>query len=289
MDNTNNDLIIDEEFTRLMLPYSDDEYDRVRGEILRRRKALIYVWNGIIADGYEEHMISVELGVSAKIRPLSVNTREEATIWICRKQLKRTDLTLQMKKYLIGKISVAEQAYGEKNPGADRRVTHLRTDLGNEYSYCQSAVRDYERCAKTIDMLFAADRRLTEKLLREKIFLPQGRLIDMSKLSFEQVKAAAEALSNTKGGLGKAPTAQKSYPDTAAEAAPSIKNMPKYDPDAEISSLSLTIPSWINSIERIRKRITTQISSEAADELYDVLNRLNGAVNGMIESIMEVL
>ena len=31
---------------------------------------------------------------------------------------------------------------------------------------------------------------------------------------------------------------------------PSVKDMPSYDPDAEISSLTLTIPSWCSSLSR---------------------------------------
>lgn len=32
-----------------------------------------------------------------------------------------------------------------------------------------------------------------------------------------------------------------------------VKDMPPFDPDAEIIALSLTIPSWIGSVERIKK------------------------------------
>lgn len=33
---------------------------------------------------------------------------------------------------------------------------------------------------------------------------------------------------------------------------PSVKDMPEYDPDAEINSLALTIPSWVRSLNRTR-------------------------------------
>ena len=35
---------------------------------------------------------------------------------------------------------------------------------------------------------------------------------------------------------------------------PSIKDMPAYDPDSDISGLSLTIPSWITLITRTMKK-----------------------------------
>lgn len=43
-----------------------------------------------------------------------------------------------------------------------------------------------------------------------------------------------------------------------------IKEMPPYDPDAEISSLTLTIPSWISSIERTRASADLTLISPAA-------------------------
>ena len=38
--------------------------------------------------------------------------------------------------------------------------------------------------------------------------------------------------------------------------------MPKFDPDAELSSLSLTIPSWCSSIERVMNVTDFQRSSK---------------------------
>lgn len=33
---------------------------------------------------------------------------------------------------------------------------------------------------------------------------------------------------------------------------PAIKTMPAYDPDAEVAGLTLTIPSWMSSIDRTK-------------------------------------
>ncbi len=43
----------------------------------------------------------------------------------------------------------------------------------------------------------------------------------------------------------------------------SIKEIPSYDPDAEISALALTIPSWISSINRTHS--VTDLSSTTGD------------------------
>ena len=43
---------------------------------------------------------------------------------------------------------------------------------------------------------------------------------------------------------------EDAIPPREPEDIPTIRKLPKYDPDAEISSLTLTIPSWVSSIHR---------------------------------------
>lgn len=55
----------------------------------------------------------------------------------------------------------------------------------------------------------------------------------------------------------------------------SVKDMPEYDPDAELVGLTLTIPSWEGSIERVIKTANLKKASrKAKDELLDSLNGL---------------
>jgi hypothetical protein len=44
----------------------------------------------------------------------------------------------------------------------------------------------------------------------------------------------------------------------------SVKTMPDYDPDAELTSLTLTIPSWISSVCRSHKNADFQNASKEA-------------------------
>ena len=65
--------------------------------------------------------------------------------------------------------------------------------------------------------------------------------------------------------------------------APEIKQMPKYDPNAEISSLTLTIPSWISSIERTCSSADFEHATpEALDKLGLKLQILQEAINILI-------
>ena len=67
-----------------------------------------------------------------------------------------------------------------------------------------------------------------------------------------------------------------------------IKNMPKFDPDAEISSLLLTIPSWISSIERVKKVSgITGSTAGARVKLTNTLIDLRVSIDDMLECIKE--
>ena len=283
MNNNSTELKINEEFKRMVQPITDDELLRLEKEISQNKNAKVFVINDVIVDGYEEYEIATELNLPISRIMIPVSNSYEAIVWICHTQLKRSDLTLMMRKYLIGKRSLAEQACEKGGPyfvsedphkRMSKIITTVRTQLAKEYSYCLTAVRDYETCAKTIDMLFSFDRETAEMLLRGKTHISQSKLIAFSKLSAPQLKSKMEELSNDKSRVDKTST---------------VKSTPIYDPDAEISSLSLTIPSWVNFIERVRKAITPQITEKAADEIFNKLNGLEIAAENLIAHITEVL
>lgn len=70
--------------------------------------------------------------------------------------------------------------------------------------------------------------------------------------------------------------------------APEIKQMPKYDPDAELSSLTLTIPSWISSIERTRNTADFEyVSKDAIYKMNLQLQILQEAIHILMEATKE--
>lgn len=67
-----------------------------------------------------------------------------------------------------------------------------------------------------------------------------------------------------------------------------IKNIPAYDPDAELSSLVFTIPSWIGSTKRARKNTQIALTTKhTRDQLRDQLYELNDAITLMLMFIKE--
>ncbi|MBQ8667464.1 MAG: hypothetical protein IJX67_06825 [Oscillospiraceae bacterium] len=67
---------------------------------------------------------------------------------------------------------------------------------------------------------------------------------------------------------------------------PSIHEMPKYDPDADILNLIYTIPSWISSIDRANnntdfRNTTMKSNQKLANQIFslrDALNRIEASL-----------
>lgn len=70
---------------------------------------------------------------------------------------------------------------------------------------------------------------------------------------------------------------------------PSIRNLPQFDPDAEIASLTLTIPSWNSSIERVLKVSDFKIASDTAKyKLKYQLMCLISTTNNILKKLEEI-
>lgn len=277
------ELKVCEKFGRLVQPIIGDELRCLEKEVSQSRDVRIFVYNDTIVDGYEKYDFAVKFGVPIKLISIPAYSFNEAVVWLCRTQLRRSDLTLMMRKYLIGKRSLAEQELQNqklhdvsgKAPACRGEIkTATRKRVGKEYDYSYNAVRAYELCAKTVDVLFLKNTKFALRLLHGEMNIAQSSLIAFAELSEIQQEKMLENLMNNKRVILK---------------PPAIKNLPRYDPDAEIYSLTLTVPSWINMIERAGKNITPQITEKAAEEIYERLNRLKDTAENFIEQIMEVL
>ena len=78
-------------------------------------------------------------------------------------------------------------------------------------------------------------------------------------------------------------------PPPKQESLPQIKITPKHDPDAEITGLTLTVPSWVSSIERARHHSDINAaSSDAKSKLEDALLSLQEKISEMLTDIREV-
>ena len=103
-----------------------------------------------------------------------------------------------------------------------------------------------------------------------------GRRMEQSKQPFVQYNRARQEIQYTKGQTGFA----------ESPSTPSVKDMPAFDPDAEITALTLTIPSWASSIKHTQTNTDfDSVSGYAKDKLADTLIFLQHTISKMLSEI----
>lgn len=98
------------------------------------------------------------------------------------------------------------------------------------------------------------------------------RKIEVTQQSFVKYNTTRREVQRSTGQCGR-----------VMNTGPSVKDMPAFDPDAEITGLALTIPSWGSSIDRTRNKANLTIVSDKAR------NRLTEALTGLQDKVSEML
>ena len=303
-------LRIDPEFKRLVPPLPPIErklmVERFRSGT---RRGSINVWGTFILVDYELFDFCQQKHIPFDIVRVSLKNREEAMAWICANQLKRKDLTEEMRRYLIGKRDTMERILGahiaagikQQNkrpsilvgePKYEDTASRTREKLGLEYHISYGTVRKYCLYAQMIDTVFVTAPQLAASILTGKVKISHEHLIVLSQMSEKELQEMSEYLlmeDNKVGysqfrdmlGLGAGSKCGVGPPPKG-----SIKEMPAYDPDAEFSSLTLTIPSWISSVNRVRTvSDISKTSHTARNKLAEALIHLKCTIDVMLAAI----
>ena len=306
-------LKIDEDFKNLIPPLSPDERNQLEENLLQDGcREPLCVWNKTILDGHNRYEICTRNQIPFKIAHIFLRSREEAVAWICANQLGRRNITDESRRYLIGKRYKMEQIIGAHNAAGTNQYTRkevrpkilteplfeetsrrTRDRLGKEYRISHATVDKYGIYANAIDSLSRVDPELTPKILSGQVKISQENILELSRLSPSDVRRISAELaeddvaySDTRNIVPKRKKVKKQ--DCLSLPEITVKNMPTYDPDAEILSLVFTIPSWISSIDRTRSAANfNEISDNACRRLEDELSKLRAAVNAMFSAVRE--
>lgn len=309
-------LNIDEDFKRLIPPLLAEEREQLEENILQDGcRDPLCVWNGTILDGHNRYEICTHHSIPFSVQHLSFRSREEAMAWICANQLGRRNISDETRKYLIGKRYEMEKVVGTRNIlGINKRATNVvwsemctkpprddiacrtRERLGEEYHIAQSTVNKYGIYADAIDSLTTVVPELVPRVLSGEVKISHDNLVALSKLPAKDVRRLSQHISddgtefigysNTRKVLQKKHVKPR-RPRISIQSV-SVKDMPAYDPDAEISSLALTVPSWISSIDRTRSVANLRsISDQARQKLENELMGLKTAIETMLMAIKE--
>jgi hypothetical protein len=176
---------------------------------------------------------------------------------------------------LLGRILDKARLSLKKYDEEIARKTHYSytaSRLGNEYNICARTITEYEHYARAIDSLKEYELELVNKVLTGEKKVTQASIIRISKEDFDINNRLRKLIDNEY-------TPQKFESE---ERKPSIKDMPVYDPDAELSSLIYTIPTWIQWINRTIKSDLERCSDTAKDSLKKELHDLKYSIESLI-------
>ena len=285
---------IDEEFRHFIPPLSSGERKQLEESIISDGcREPICVWNQTILDGHNRYEICTRLQIPFKISYVFLKSREEAVAWICANQLGRKNITNEARRYLIGKRYRMEKIIGAHNaagtnqfvrkdvgnkkytePLFDESAIMTRERLGKEYQLSPATIAKYGDYSQSLDILSKNEPNLLPKILKGKIKISQENIVGLSKLiPSERRRICMELLEEGVGCSYKRYIVKNNntpkMPDFPPIQASSVKDMPAYDPDAEVLSLAFTIPSWVSSIARTRSAANFSIASASARHMLE--------------------
>lgn len=287
----------DKEIMFLIQPSSETEYEKLEESIVNDGcLSPIIVWRGIIVDGHKRYDICSIWDIPFTIRQAKLSTRAEIYYQICCEQLKRDDLTRERRKYLIGR---AYQAEVEKNANLYVRSNAMKDSkshpfvppkacnkqeiahqVGYTFHIAHGTVQKYETYTKIINNLRDKDTTLAENILSGKIKVSHENMVELDRLPAHEVKSLTQFITENsithinysvirqslqwKYTYPEKPESRRRKQEPSKLAA--IKQMPAYDPDTNLSSVSFTSPSWRSIIDRARLNTDFSKASKSAKE-----------------------
>ena len=147
-----------------------------------------------------------------------------------------------------------------------------------------------------IDVVGQADPELPGKVLSGTFKISHENLVALSKMPPEEIRRIGTRPEDLQHPFTSYSDTRKEFADTdeepvesMQETLPLIKIPPMHDPDAEIAGLTLTVPSWVSSIERARNNADMNAASTSAkSKLEEALLSLQEKVSEMLSEIREV-
>ena len=307
-------LKVDPEFKRLSPPLGREEYRQLERSIVSDGcRDPILAWNGTIVDGHNRYEICNQKRVPYATREVVFDGRAAAIAWICRSQLDKRELSEEAKKYLIGKQFEAERHIkrnaaafqphktGPKHMGQfkeggereyeTRRETAVR--LGKEHHISGTMIQRYWKYSQALDAIAKSAPEITRQILSGNYKMTIASIHALARMNPSQLRELSQDFGinlpafirygNSRKNLTRRATSKY---EGQAVRPPAIKTMPAFDPDAEVTALTLTIPSWISSVDRIKTTADLRvISLSARSDLEAALTALRSKAQELLDEI----
>lgn len=283
-------LKIDPEFRGLIRPLTTAEREQLEANLLADGCLdAIITWEGIIVDGHNRYEICTEHDIPFDIIEKEFDCRESVIAWICNHQLGRRNLSEATRKYLIGiqydaeKISrglrnkMGVNQYGRLDPESETEIEkskhkrHLTAErIARENNISPATVQKYSLYSKALDRLKRKVPEIFPKILSGEYKVSHENVVELAELSPQEIRIVMrniEAKEEASNRYKVPRTALQELPrrkEPQKTMGATIKDMPAFDPDAELVGLALTIPSWVSSLDRLKQKTELDVVSSKA-------------------------
>lgn len=230
---------------------------------------------------------------------------EEAGSFVCTKQLRRKDLTNSYRKYLIGKKFCFEEAiFHRDNKNMQNVKYRIAYKIGEEENISGGTVLKYNAYSTAIDTIYKNAEELAFHILMEHLKVSHENTIELSRRASDEIRYISKSViqqrlkhltyqdirhecawkhTNSKATISR--SERREQKDTSSA---SIRQMPEYDPDADVNSLCMTIGSWVSSIKRVNQNVDfSTITRKATIELVRQLTILEQTINLLQKTLTE--
>lgn len=304
------ELKIKKEFKNLIRPLNRQEYLQLEENILNDgcREAII-TWNGYIVDGHNRYEICTAHDIPYKVLEMEFECEEAVVAWICANQLGRRNISEETRKFLIGMQYESEKIVNsKKNPlgknqysdegdyvkgeKTEEVVTEskFRTAkrIGDENNVSANTVQKYAVYTRALAQIGNKEPELVPKILSGRYKISHRHIVELSELTKEELKKINKRMNRSHNPYFKYSKSRNIIETTTAAPVTNIKDMPTFDPDAEVIELALTMPTWVSSIKRTQANADLDIISEKArDNLTKKLQMLKSTIKDMLSLIEE--
>lgn len=314
-------LNIDKGFKNLIRPLQKNEYLQLEANLLGDGcRDPIITWNGFIIDGHNRYELCMKHQIPYAVVEMEFECRESAIAWICANQLGRRNITEETRKFLIGMQYESEklahslknargknqygepedelpcaisESYEETKPSPSGHVTAQRIAQENQIS--GGTVLKYAIYTRALEAIGQKVPEMVPKILSGRYKISHKNVVDLSQLTSDEIKKVGRRMERSQQPFVQynrtrqeiQHTKEQTYSNDSSSIL-SVKDMPAFDPDAEITALTLTIPSWISSIKRTQTSTDfNRISSYAKGKFTETLVDLKYTISKMLSEIKE--
>lgn len=271
----------------------------------------IQIWNNMLLDSFDAYRFCVKYSKPFFVKRKAFRSYEDAISYLCAFYLNEMQdhLTSTMIKFLIGRQYISERILSQhqaqerrKNPGYTPSVIYEETALKMRkrfsavYHVSEQTVYKYGGFAEAMVRIYSVSPELFTRIVSDKTKLAIEYVVLLSQMSRKEQKTAIHDLMLIKNNtysysrflLKK--EAQRRAENQVTSPPGSVKNMPEYNPDSPIKSLSFTVASWISSLERTRNQADLGVvSNTALLNLKEQLERLSSITSALLSDIKECL